>query len=261
MTCRIGKISFGTDGVVTTFDEVNDLLNLRLVVNNASSYLSDMRELFRYGNLVEEADATRTKVFVDNSLYKKNTMYVEISNVYTGWAVLTAEPTQEFISPTLFAYEIPFYRIQPKDIQYYTITLEAEDYLVSPATKTTDYQCSGNAKLTYTPTTSDVEIFDAGVGGLYAGDYQFLAHMKSVNTTTEVQLKVNGVGYGRVGNNTADEWEIINLGTPTVAATDTITLECRDLTNTDAIQIDLIQIQKEAFYGGRRLLMGIGSLG
>ncbi len=95
------------------------------------------------------------------------------------------------------------------------------------------------------------------------GEYAVHLHARCLATATAVFRIVCGSFSGTwVGCTAADEWEELLLGVPEVASADTgLELWAKDGTNTNAVELDLVQVRAENYTGQYRTRADYGAAG
>lgn len=253
----------GSDGNVSKYTPMGNHLDLTLnIFSNVSTHLAAINEQFAWADKVTPIDMVGNTVYQDKSPFKTNVVYVDISDIYSGWAIIADAYTAWQLSANFWRVDFRLYKIDNQDIQYYTITHNIED-INDAGTDTTDYSCCNNEKVVYTPTSSWVKVASISDLHLPAGDYTFDLHCKSASTVTvEFRLKINSTEYTGVSNSVADTWQIISLGVPTLTgSTDAMEIQVRDETNTNDVHLDCIQIKAETYTGQYRIRLFSGGLG
>jgi len=262
MTLKIGKVDIGSDGNVSRYTTMGNHLDLTLnIYSNVSTHLTTINEQFRWADKVNPINTVGRTIFMDKSPFKTNVVYLDITDIYTGWAIIVDGYTAFQLSPNFWKIDFRFYKLDSEDIQYYTITHNIED-INDAGTDTADYACSNDEKVVYTPTTSWVKVASISALNIPAGDYAFDLHCYSDTTiTAEFRIKIGVTEYSAQSNSTADTWEIIPLGIPTLTGTDSFELQVRDETNTNPVHLDCLQIKCENYEGQYRIRFNSGGLG
>jgi hypothetical protein len=264
MTLRIGKANIGTDGRHITSSRSGNIFTISIAITaNISIHQASLREQFRWAAYVQEVPQAGKPIYIDNSPFKTNTIYIDITNVYSGWAIPISPPRERNEGPgTVCFYDLDIFVIDNSDIQNYLVSLEAEDIMAGGSeSEVSEPQCSNGAYVEYTPTTSYVKVLDIDNCHLPEGSYSITVHAYSETTTTVLfYVKVGSTTYTATGNSTADTWEIIPLGTPDLSGDDAIEIYVKDDSNTNKVRFDLIQFARETYTGQYRFRMDLEGL-
>lgn len=244
MSLKIGKCDASNDGIigVHTQNGLEHRMTIK-ISSNVSARRTELREVVRYAGDVRKVPAPHEEdVYIDTSPHNNNTVYIDCA-LYTGYAMLLSA-SDGGTKGTHYALELSFAELH--DLTKYYINLEAEDNNAA-GTDTSDDACSNYEKVVYTPTGSDVLVLDTAALGLSAGEYSFYLRCRSLTTYTAQFKGVTPTDTGSYNSNTAeDEWQIIDLGTFTIAATtDDFKVYVKDGTNTNNVEIDYMLIRYE----------------
>jgi len=262
MSFVIGKCNIGTDGyLLSDIERRGNILSFDIVTDN-SNIVSELREIFKQSGKILESERGGRTIYIDKSPFKTNTVYVQLDDVYSGWAIFTGIIPEYELCPGTYQYSITLCMIDDDDLANYTMAYECEDYNIE-GTDTSDHTCSNNEKVVYTPDSTPTKIIEIADLNLPSGDYGIYIHTYS-NTTKTVTFKGKNsdLDGSYTGNVQADRWEIVNLGTFPISDTSTgLEIWCYDSTNTNDVEFDLIWVKRENYTGQYRFHLDTGALG
>ena len=229
------------------------LLSFALVTRDAAAKAALRRLAFWAGKVAEQDGAWGSR-YADRSPFRTNTVHLDMTGVHTGWAVFAGPVPETEVGTDASSFALSLCCLDDEDLRRHVMSYECEDHSLA-GTAVSDAACSGNAKVSCTPSAEAVKLMEVPALHLPDGEYAVHLHARCLETATAAFRIVCGGFTGTwVGCTAPDAWEELLLGVPEVSSPDTgLELWVKDGENANAVELDLVQVRAENYTGQYRM--------